>query len=260
MPDTLTATLDPDNSRTSVSLSWTSTPVPATATIERIDSSGAITAVRGAELATLVAGAWAGLDYEAPLDEPFTYRATSTARPGESVTSPQYTLTSAGRTWLKHPGRPFLNTTVEIGQAPDWSRPTTQGVFDVLGRTSPIAVTMRRSAPRGDLVVNTVADADAAALRALLDDGSPLYLQTPDGYGVGNVYVSVGDVAEARLTHVGTETARRWTLPLIVVDRPAGGVIAFGNSWSDVLGEYASWSALLEAEGTWESVLEGIGD
>lgn len=258
MADTLVGTLDAPNTRVSVALSWTSAPVPATATIQRVDGSGTVLAVRGAELATLVAGAWVGDDFEAPLDEPFYYVATSTDRPGVSLLSATYNMPSNGATWLKHPGRPFLNTKVEVAQAPDWTRPVTQGVFDVLGRSAPIAVTMRRSSPRGDLTLNTTDDAGRAALLALLDDGSPLYLQTPDGNGVGSVYVSVGEVTEARLTHIGTTQARRWTLPLTVIDRPVGGVLAAGNSWADVLASYASWSQLLQTEGTWTGVLEGI--
>lgn len=259
MPDTLVGTLDTANARVSVALNWTSAPVPATATIERVDGSGAITPVRGAELATLVAGAWVGDDYEAPLDEPFYYRATSTDRPGVAVESVQYTMPSNGLAWLKHPGRPFLNTVVTVSMPPSWTRPVAQGVFDVLGRSAPVAVSMRRNSPRGDLTLYTEDEASRVALLLLLDDGSPLYLQTPSGRGVGNVYVSIGEVAESRLTHIGTTEARSWTLPLTVIDRPTGGVLAAGNSWSDVLGSYASWSAMQQSEDTWTSVLEGVG-
>jgi hypothetical protein len=259
MADTLTATLDAATTRATVSLSWTSAPVPATATIQRVNASGTVTDVRGAELATLVAGEWTGNDYEAPLDEAFYYQATSTDRPGVTVTSTTYTLASGGHTWLKHPGLPYLNQVVEVATAPDWARPVTQGVFDVLGRSTPIAVTLRRSAPRGELVLNTTTEDERLALLLLLDDGIPLLLQTPAGYGVGNVYVSVGEVTEARLTHLGATQARQWRLPITVVDRPVGGVVAVGNSWSDALGAYASWSALQQAEGTWNGLLAGVG-
>jgi hypothetical protein len=258
VPDTLTATLDASNARVSVALNWPSSPVPETATIERVNADGSVTGVRGAELVTLVAGAWVGDDYEAPLDESFYYVATSTDRPGESLTSETYTMSSDGLTWLKHPGKPFLNMVITISQPPNWVRPVSQGIFDVLGRSTPVAVTMRRSAARGELTVATADEAQRLGLLSLLDDGSPLYLQTPAGYGVGNIYISVGELTEERVTRVGQTQERRWTLPATIVNRPVGGVLATGNSWSDVLGEYASWSDLLQTEGSWEGVLQGI--
>ncbi|MGZ0147135.1 hypothetical protein ACXJJ3_08695 [Kribbella sp. WER1] len=259
MADTLTATLFPATTRASVSLSWTSTPVPATATIQRVNGDGTIVPVRGADPATLVAGAWVGDDYEAPLDSPFYYQATSTDRPGVTITSPTYTMDSGGKTWLKHPGRPFLNTVVEVASGPDLTRPVAQGVFEVLGRSRPIAVTMMRGSERGEIVLNTHTDADRVAIIGLLEDGEPLFLSTPAGYGMGSVYVAVGEVAERRLTHIGSTADRQFTLPFTVVDRPPGTALALGNSWSDVLGAYASWSQLLASEGTWTGVLQGVG-
>lgn len=259
MADTLTGTLYPTTTRVSVSLSWTSTPVPTTALVERVNPDGSVVPVRGANPATLVAGAWVGDDYEAPLDGTFYYQATSTDRPGVVVTSPSYTMPSNGLTWLKHPGRPFLNTTVQVVAAPSLTRPITQGVFEVLGRTRPIAVSLQRSSERGELQLYTGTEADRSALLALLEDGAPLFLSTPSGYGVGSVYISVAEVAETRLTPLAKEWARYWTLPFTVVDRPSGAALAAGNSWSDLLGTYASWSQVLKTEGTWTGVLEGIG-
>lgn len=259
MADTLTATLFPATTRVSVSLSWTSAPVPATATVERVNGDGTIVPVRGADPATLVAGAWAGDDYEAPLDSTFYYQATSTDQPGVVITSPSYVMDSQGNTWLKHPGKPVLNMIVEVATGPDLTRPVAQGVFEVLGRSRPIAVTMRRGSERGELLINTHTDADRVGLLALLEDGEPLLLSAPDGYGVGSVYVAVGEVGERRLTHVGRTADRQFQLPITVVDRPSGTALALGNSWSDVLGSYPSWSQMLATEGTWIDVLQGVG-
>lgn len=259
MADTLAATLFPATTRASVSLSWTSAPVPATATVERVNADGSVIAVRGADPAPLVAGAWIGDDFEAPLDELFYYQATSTDRPGEVVTSPTYQMDSAGKTWLKHPGRPFLNSVVEVAGPPDLARPVAQGVFEVLGRSRPVAVTMRRGSERGDLVLNTHTDADRTAVLGLLDDGNPLLLSTPGGYGIGSVYIAVGEVTEHRLTGLGQTEDRQWTLPFTVVDRPPGTAIAVGNSWADVLAAYSSWSQALATEGTWTGMLESVG-
>jgi hypothetical protein len=259
MADTLVATLFPATTRVSVSLTWNSAPIPATATVERVDATGYVTAVRGAERATLVVGAWVGDDFEAPLDVAFYYRATSADRPGEQLTSATYSIASGGSTWLKHPGKPFLNSKVTVGAAPSLTRPVAQGVFDVLGRSAPVAVTMRRNSARGELSLVTATDNERYVLLSLIDDGSPLYLQTPAGFGIGNVYVAVGEVAENRIGGLGAVTDRLWSLPFTVIDRPIGPLIATGNSWNDLLGAYPTWSQALDTEGTWTGVLEGIG-
>lgn len=259
MAATLVATLDTGEARVSVSLTWTDpTPDPATALIERVGADGSVVPVRGGDPATLVGGQWVGDDYEAPLDEPFYYQATSTDVPGVVLTSASYELASSGLSWLKHPGRPFLNAAVHITRGPDFARPVEQGVFDVLGRSRPVATSMLRRSERGELALFTGSADERTALLALVQDGVPLLLSTPSGYGVGNVYVSVGDVEERRISQAGRQPARYWSLPITVVDRPSGGALAAGNSWSDVFGTYPSWSQLLTTEGTWTGVLEGI--
>lgn len=260
MVATLTGTLDPAHARVSVALTWTDpTPDPSSALIERVNADGSVVPVRGADPAPLVAGQWVGDDYEAPLDESFYYQASSTEVPGTVITSATYELASSGDTWLKHPGRPFLNVKVKPTKAPDLTRPIEQGVFDVLGRSRPIATSMLRRSERGELSLRTDTDNERVALLALLQDGVPLLLATPSGYGLGSRYLAIGELLEARLTTYGKEPARYWTLPFTVVDRPSGGALAAGNSWSDVVGSYPSWSQLLASEGTWTGVLEGIG-
>jgi hypothetical protein len=231
-----------------------------TATIERVNlSTGSVLGVRNAEPAPLIVGQWLGQDYEAPLDVDFYYRATSPDVPGVELLSRTYSIPALDRSMLKHPGRPALNASVRIGAAPNMTRPVTQGVFEVLGRTTPVAVSMRRSAARGELQVVTLDEDERDALLLLLDDGTPLLLQTPSGYGVGNIYVAVGELSEERVTGLGAEWARRWTLPFVVVDRPVGEALAVGNTWADVLASYTSWDAMRTAEGTWAGVLEGLG-
>jgi hypothetical protein len=260
MAATLTGTLDQAAGRVSVNLTWTDpTPDPTTALVERVNQDGTVVPVRGADPATLVAGVWIGDDFEAPLDSTFYYQATSTEVPGTVITSPTYTMASDGATWLRHPGRPLLNARVKPTRGPDLVRPIELGVFDVLGRSRPIATSMLRRSERGELSLRTDTEAERLALLQLLQDGSPLLLSTPSGYGLGNLYLSVGEVQETRLTTYGKEPARLWSLPFTVVDRPAGGALAAGNSWSDVLGSYSSWSQLQASEGTWASVVEGVG-
>lgn len=256
---TLTATIDAADARVGVNLNWSdANPVPTTATIERVASDGTVMAVRGADPATLAGGQWAGLDYEAPVDVEFYYQATSTSLPGTTLTTGQLTMPSGNISWLRSPGQPALNMPVTIITPPTWDRPITQGVFDVLGRSRPVAVSQRRSSERGDLVVATLTEDERQALLALVADGSILYLTTPGGWGVGSVYVAVADISEARPSALGSDPFRLFTLSLTVVDRPSGAALAAGNSWSDVLGAFTSWSQLSLTTDTWAVILEGV--
>ena len=260
MAATLTATLDATAAKAQVKLTWTDpTPDPSTALVERVSSDGTVVPIRGADPAPLVAGEWIGDDFEAPLDSSFYYQATSTEVPGTVITSASYSLSSGGSTWLKHPGRPLLNLKVKPTRGPDLTRPIEQGVFDVLGRSRPVATSMLRRSERGDLALRTDTDAERLALLALVQDGVPLLFAPPAGYGIGTVYISIGDVQETRVSNRGSEPTRFWQLPFTVVDRPSGAALAAGNSWSDALGAYSSWSQLLATEGTWIGLAEKIG-
>lgn len=255
MAKTLVATLHPTTAYASLVLTWTDVPVPSTATVNRVSADGTVSAVRNAEPAQLSAGLWAGDDYEAPLDLAFHYEATSTDSPGVTVTSATYTLASGGLSWLKHPGQPVLNIQVTPVRPPELVRPVQQGVFDVLGRARPIAITMVRNSERGSLALYTLTDNDRSALLSILTTGSTLLLQTPSAYGLGNLYVALGDVAEGRYSDLAGQAPRLWTLPFTRVDRPAGTALAT-VSWSNVLGNHASWSEVLSSRTSWLDLLQ----
>lgn len=257
-PGPLNAVPNLDYGSVTVSLNWPGATAPATATIVRVAESGAVLPMRNAEPVDLVSGAFVGIDYEAPFGETFYYQATTT-EPGFAPISSSSIILDTARSMLKHPGQPALNTWITVELGPKLDRPITQGIHDVLGRSTPIAVSMRRSSIRGELSLLTFTADERKALLALVDDGTPLLLATPRGYGLGNVYLAVGDVSEERLAGYGLEPTRRWTLPFVVVDRPTGGAQPAGNSWADVLGTYTSWQAALQVEGTWAGVLQGLG-
>lgn len=257
MTETLTAVTNAALAKTTITLTWT--PGVGTATIVRVSTAtGTVLPVRNAEPATLTAGVWIGDDFEAPLAENFYYQATSVDS-ASIITSATYFIDAAGETMLKHPGRPALNSWVHLEAGPDLERPIMQGVHDVLGRRMPIAVSMRRSSERGTLQLITFTDAERAALLLLTDDGTPLLFSTSLVYGFSNVYVAVGDLTEKRASSSAVEQTRRWDLPFVVVDRPAGAALAVGNTWSDALTAYTSWQTLLAGEGTWAGLLEGLG-
>lgn len=260
MTQTLAATPDVAAATVGLALTWTTPTAPATASIQRVNLvTGEIADVRDAAPATLTAGAWSGTDYEAPLDEPVYYLATSTDQPTAAITTASLTLDSGGSTWLKHPGRPWLNTAVHAADGPGLSRPIPRGVFDVLGRTRPVAVSLLRSSERGELHLTTLTDDERVALLALLADGTPLLLSTPAGYGVGNAYISVGDVVENRVSPLGAEPARAWSLPFIAVDRPAGSALPPPVTYAALHTADPTYRDVLAAELTYQGILDGLG-
>lgn len=258
MPGTLVATAATADASVQLTLAW---PGAAFATVTRVASDGTIVNVRNAEPAQCDGtGAWIGFDFEAPLDLDCTYQATSTDFPGDVVQSNTVALPSGGDTvWLRHPGRPPLNTRITLAEAPTLTRAGPAGVHTVLERTRPVATTGRRQSPTGTLMVRTdTADAQGALL-ALIEDGTALLLSTPPAWGLAaNLYLAVGDVSEDRAVQYGPHPVRIWALAFTVVDRPVGAALASGNSYSDVLGAFTSFQDLIAHKPTWSDLLAGV--
>lgn len=208
-------------------------------------------------------------DYEAPLGVPVVYYvvitdpvAGSTAtRWADAVAIPHDDVNWA---WLKNPANPQRNMQVMVQRAPDWQRPIEQTAYIVRGRRNKIILGGRRQGLEGGLTVWTLTDDDRAALHWLLDSGGVLLWQAAPGMGVDDMYVSVGEVPEARTGGPAMEQMRAWTLPLTEVDMPAsvgvGG--SAGRTWQDVLAENATWQDVLDQFATWEDVFfnRPIGD
>ncbi len=260
---TLTAAPEPGNSPPRVLLTLDMSdvsPVPASATVSRLDPDGRTRAVRLAEPAKLTGGQWTGYDYETPFGQPVTYTAVagSTSVAGAPVTLDVSTV------WLRHPGVPSLSMPLPR-QAPSTlatrRRASTRGVFRPLGRSTPLVVTEgTRQAPETALVVKTSSLDEMRRLWDLLADESVLLLTLPAGlgWGVTHEYISVGDVEESRVAGWGGYEPRVFMLPYTVVDRPAGGLQSQWT-WGDVLARFASWSEVLAFYPSWQDVLTNRG-
>ena len=205
-------------------------------------------------------------DYEAPLGVPITYWVeTYSASTGDLTerrqTNPPVVLDPGdpSECWLKDPANPQRNLrlVVQAGGGPDWTRAARAAEYVVRGRQNPVTVSDVRGGRVGDLQVWTRDDAEREALRLLLSSGAPLLWQTAPGFGVGQVYATVGDVTEARVSPYGREPWRGWTLPLTETDMPtATGVNgSAGRTWRDILTECATWQEVLDSYATWEDVL-----
>jgi hypothetical protein len=161
-------------------------------------------------------------DREAPLDVPITYELRAPDQPTFFAVSEAVTLESGERTWLTHPdrGRAFLAT---VAEEPEQTRDITRGVFQVIGRSRPVAVTSaQRQSSAATLTVWTETFEERDELLDLLDDGAPLLLRAPASLGHGpGEWLSIGAVQYKAVGHGAWEHTREFSLPYVVVDAPA---------------------------------------
>lgn len=218
---TVTATAVPATGRVTLAVTW---PGAAFVNLYRIQGEDLIP-VRGA-FPVASGGTVTVADPEAPLDLAVSYLATSPTYPYQQLrTAAPVTLAAAARggTWLTHPTRPELAMTVQVDAQPAKDRDIDQAVFPVLGRRMPVVLTggVRRAASF-TVQIFTQTEAERLGMLALLDDGAPLLLRTPAGYGFDPLcWVAVGKVTETPWIEYGPEPARYWPLVCQQVDPPS---------------------------------------
>lgn len=163
-----------------------------------------------------------------------------------------------GRAWLKSISRPFLNRPVTVLDYSDVERPARGGLFDVPGRTAPLAVTGVRGSRRWTLEVLTDTAGAALDVDMILASGDVLLVQAPAGTDVPAGYVQVGDTRQRRTSRLGAR--RIFELPLTEVAAPTADIVGSTATCQTVLNTYATCAALLAAHPTCLSVMELIGD
>lgn len=164
--------------------------------------------------------------------------------------------------WFKFPLRPFLNQAVNLCNWSDEVRPARGEVFQVLGRSLPIAVTELRQSRQFTMTVVTVDSASAEQLSLALGFGDIVYLQTP-GPGVycglarrsypQACYAFLGDVTIARALD-----GRPWyvvTIPATQVSPPDYMVPGASSTWQGIINGFSTWSTVISTFPTWNDVL-----
>lgn len=251
----LGATFDTALSR--VRLAATALDDGATALFERSSNAIRWTTVRGGGAVTVLGDDTAALDdYEFVPGVTNHYRVTA----GGDV----FTTTIAPAqpdVWFKSIVRPWLNRAVTVVSHGDIVSPARNGIFPIIGRTYPIAVTDVRLARQWDMVIKADDLVTADAIDLVLASGDPLYIQVP-GTGpyatVPGGYVVVGDVKRSRF---GTTSTRRWfDLPISEVAPPGPDVVGATSTWETLVAEFGSWTDVLAAFGTWAEVAEYVAD
>lgn len=189
--------------------------------------------------------------------------ATLAFAPAAYVVREQTTITpNLASVWIKSLIRPFLNRAVTVVGSGEVGRSARNGVFPVVGRSLPVAVTDTRSGRSLELEVMTSDEATARDLDLCLSAGDPVFVHVPADCtvpGLYDMYAVIGDVSYGRGPSI--RGARRYhQLPLTEVVAPGSGVVGSTVTWQNVVSAFGTWSALITEEPTWHDVLERIGD
>jgi hypothetical protein len=157
------------------------------------------------------------------------------------------------QTWLKSVARPFLNSPVVPLKPVVISSGARSGVFEVVGRSLPVALTDVRAHRAFTLRMYTETDADRDRLQLVLDSGDPVFLHTPPGSPVDSAYGVLGDEEYDDTLGVFAVAFRR-------VAAPGPDVVGSTSTWQTVVNTYATWADVIAANSTWADLLNLIGD
>lgn len=250
-----------DPPRIRLDVTDTGSPTIFATTVTRLNPDGRTVPVRtvdGEPLALSTSGSnRIGLvyDYEAPFGESVTY--STLESPGLSSAT---VVLPSSEPWLIHPGLPELSRPIELraGSLAEESYPLSRGVFQPMGRETPVIVTdgSRRSM-QSQIVVWAETAGEIADIRNLVRDGTVLLLNIPPdlGLAVDTAYVSIGDIVIGRASDIGSDAYRNITMPFIVTARPAGGTQA-ERTLIDLV-EYGSLAGIAAAYATLFDVAVG---
>lgn len=165
--------------------------------------------------------------------------------------------------WLKNLSKPFLNRMLNcIPNQSDIVRRARNGIFPIVGRTFPIAVTDVRLARELtiEVIMETTQQWEEFDLITLT--GDTFFIQTPPGNSLPTMYVAIGDVSNRRplrqLPRCGNDW-RVFTLPLTEVAPPSSDMVGSLGTWQTVLNTYATWNDVIAANPTWANLLTLVG-
>lgn len=169
------------------------------------------------------------------------------------------TITSV---WLKDLTKPFLNRT--LGCIPNQSpitRRARNGVFPIVGRTFPIAVSDIRLAREITIEVITQTTQEWEELDLITLTGDTFFIQTPPGNSIPTMYVVIDNTSlrrPLRNMKCGNDW-RVFTFPLIEVAPPSSDLVGSLGTWQTVINTYATWADVMAAHPTWADLLTLVG-
>jgi hypothetical protein len=197
-------------------------------------------------------------DYEFAAGQANTYRIRVLSTP-ENV--PDVVISTATVTlpaispgvWLKFIVQPALNQQVQLIDWSEIARPTRVTLYDVVGRTDPVAVTDVHGSRRVTVTLRTTGNDEAERLDDALSQGRPLFLHVPATLALPSLYAVAGDYSASRPSK--TTSVRYWQVALIEVSPPPSSAVPPPTTWQNVLDSYASWQDVIDAFPTWQDVV-----
>jgi hypothetical protein len=161
------------------------------------------------------------------------------------------------RVWMKNPIAPYLNVAVTVISIDDITNPARTGVFDIIGRMNPVAVTDVYGSDKTTIGLRTTDDATMEDLRSRLKTGQVQFIHAPKGSRTPTGYFVLGDLDKSFPSSTGT--ARRLSFPATGVAAPDPSVAAVISTYQTVINDYATYAALIAAKATYADVLLLVG-
>lgn len=227
------------------------------AKIERSTNQVRWDTVRGAASVSILGGTIRLDDYEFPAGVEVFYRLTVTTPPG--ATESDSITVDLEDVWLKSLTRPFLNRKIRLTDFSEVSRRGRAGIFDVSGRTYPVAVTDVRVSKEQTIYALTNTKEERRDLDLVLSSGDTSYLHMPEDGPVDSMYVVVGDVSYDRTGYRRTDR-RVFVLPLTEVASPDSQIVGGTNTCLGVLNSYATCADVVAEVATCLDLIEEIAD
>jgi hypothetical protein len=175
--------------------------------------------------------------------KPFTNQESTTITP------------TIDKVWLKNPARPFMNTALDVPVGLlDIEREARAGVFPVVGRSLPVAVTDQRLGKEYTIGAQVASDAERDRLDAILSAGDVVFLQIPPGdIRLKSMFAVIGR------SNYDDESGVQW-MPLSQCAAPPVSVAGATSTWQTVISTYATCADLIAAKPTCADVLDIVGD
>lgn len=155
--------------------------------------------------------------------------------------------------WLKNVLRPNLNRRVYPVEPITVSEDSRTGLFNIMGKTYPTAVTELRGSQEFTLILDVPNYAARDEIRNTLATGEVMYLQVPPGKPVNSMHVNIGNTKY-------DDQRSLYTLPMTQIASPDPTVVGSTVLWVDIVATFATWADLIAAEPTWSDVVSRIAD
>lgn len=159
-----------------------------------------------------------------------------------------------GQVWLKSIKHPFLNRPIDLAYVSGEGRASKSSLYEVQGRSVPVAVTDLRASQEMNYVVRTEGLAAARDMDLILASGGVFLVHVPAGDNRPGGYVLPGDVGKQRYSPISD--IYDWSLPCRVVAAPGPGIVGGTMTYGALINLYGSYQNVLLANAAYADLLD----